>query len=115
MAFNALSQLGNAGEASVFAEEMATFTSLSNGFNMQSMIEIDRLFLLGVEKLRKDNPSYNDTDGKPDKKIQDQNSTGSAFLPFPIHTFYPPNLLLQTAWVDPLKNGQYSNGFPEYE
>jgi hypothetical protein len=46
MAVRTLGKLGDAGEAAVFPEEMATFTAFIHLPHMQGVVEAERLLLL---------------------------------------------------------------------
>ena len=80
MALDALCQCRNPGIGAVFPEKMAAFTAIFNQFIVQNMIKINRLIFLGIEQLRKDDPSEHQAGHQPYDKKQGDGSAGAGIF-----------------------------------
>jgi hypothetical protein len=76
VAVHTLGQGRRAGKTAVLPKEMAARATVIDEFEMLHMIEIDRLFLLRIQQLGKNDPSHDKAQGKPDHEKQDDGSTG---------------------------------------
>jgi hypothetical protein len=64
----ALAQSRRAGKTAVLAEKMTAFTTLIDQFRVHGVIEVNRLFFLGIQQLGENDPPYDKTTREPDHK-----------------------------------------------
>jgi hypothetical protein len=79
---DALRQARGARKGPVFTEEVAALTALVHQLQMQPVIEIERLILLAVENLRKNDPSDDHAQSDPEDEKKD--NVGDAVTGYPV-------------------------------